>query len=293
MEVVREAADLLRGEPLGEYRRLVEAVRDRYRGAVSATTAIETALLDAVGREHDVPLSMLFGGDPSTVTTDVTIDMAGPETAAERAETFVDAGFTELKIKTGGTVADDVDRVVAVRDAAPDAELKVDANQGWRPKEAVRFADAMRERGVDLALLEQPVHRTDVDGMAQVRRQIRIPVAADESVFTPTDAMRIVRNEAADVLNVKLGKSGVLGAQSIASIALAANLDLMVGCMLESSIGLHTAAHLVSGIGAFSYVDLDGNLLLGDDVVDLQLTPDIEPEGPGHGIDAPHLRTEL
>ena len=96
--------------------------------------------------------------------------------------------------------------------------------------------------------------------------------------------MRVVRAEAADVINVKLGKSGPVAAADIAGIARAANCELMVGCMLESAVGIHTSAHVVAGLGDFDYVDLDGNLLLAEDVVATERSPTVDVAGPGHGV---------
>jgi len=162
--------------------------------------------------------------------------------------------------------------------------LIVDANQGWTPKQTLRFDKQIQDRGVDLALIEQPVAKTDIAGLSQTRRRTTCPVGADEAVFSPADAIKIVRAEAADVINVKLGKSGVLRAADIVAVATAANLELMVGCMLESAIGVHTAAHLVAGSGAFAHVDLDANRLLAKDVIDSADGPVHHISGPGHGI---------
>ncbi|QLG64099.1 dipeptide epimerase [Halorarum salinum] len=280
----RAAAELLEGESVAEYHRLVDAVRSTVPGMVSASFAVETALLDAYCRARDVPMSELFGGPPEPVETDLTIPIVPPEAAGEAAAEATEAGFTHLKVKTGGAVDADVERVAAVAEAAPEAELKVDANQGWTVAESVRFARAVRDRDVDLALLEQPVRADDVAGLARVRDAVAVPVAADEAVFTPGDALSVVHADAADVINVKLGKSGPLAAAEIVAIAEAANLELMVGCMLESAVGIHASAHLVAGSGAFSYVDLDGNLLLAEDVVDVEYGPIVEIDGPGHGV---------
>lgn len=281
----RAAASVVEGRDLGEYRALVSDLRDAFPGMVSSLFAVETALLDAYCRKRELPLSALFGGPAAPVRTDLTIPILPPGSAADRAEAAVAAGFDQLKIKTGTDVVDDVERVTAVQDAAPEAALKVDANQGWTPSEAVSFATELESRGIDLELLEQPVAKADVGGLARVRNDVSVPVAADEAVFTPADAIRVVREDAADVINVKLGKSGLVNSQAIVEIAAAANVELMVGCMLESAIGIHASAHLVSGFGEFNYVDLDGNLLLEADVVDTTFDPVIEPEGPGHGVE--------
>lgn len=284
LATARTAADIVEDRPVGNYRRLIDDLRSTFPGAVSANLAVETAVLDAFCRERDIPLSELFGGSPEPVETDITVPIGSVEETAQRTREAVQAGFEHLKIKTGNDVAEDIDRLVAVRDAAPDAALKVDANQGWTPKETRTFADGIANHGVDLDLIEQPVAADDVTGMADVRRHVDIPIAADETVFTPQDAFRVVEAEAADVINAKLGKSGPLAVAEIVAIAQGANLECMIGCMLESSIGIHTAAHVVAGTGAFSYVDLDSTRLLAEDVVDMPTGSVHEISGPGHGI---------
>lgn len=281
---VEAATSLLIGEPVADYRRLVEAVRSTLAGSPSALLAVEMALLDAYCRAHELPLSALFGGDPRPVWSDLTIPIVDPEVATERTETAVCRGFEAFKVKTGAELDADIDRVAAVREAAPRARIKVDANQGWTVAEAVRFAERCSSMGLDLELLEQPVRADDLRGLASVTERTSVPVAADESCFSPTDAIVIARRQAADVLNIKLGKSGLLGAQAITAIAQAANLEVMVGCMLESSLSIHAAAHVVAGSDAFTYVDLDANQLLADDLVDGAAGPLLEPAGPGHGI---------
>lgn len=284
LATARAAGEVVEGEPVADYRRLTGELRSTFPGMVSALFAVETALLDAHCRERDLALSELFGNAPHPVTTDLTIPILPPAQAADRARDAVDDGFCHLKLKTGTEVETDVERVVAVREAAPGTELKVDANQGWTPAETIRFAREVADRGVDLALVEQPVAAADVRGLARVREGVEVPVAADEAVFTPADAVRVVRAEAADVINVKLGKSGPVAAAEIAAIARAANCELMVGCMLESAVGIHASAHVVAGLGDFDYVDLDGNLLLAEDVIPAERAPTVDIDGPGHGV---------
>ena len=284
LATARAAGEFLGDEPVADYRRLAAELRAAFPGMVSALFAVETALLDAYCRGRGLALSELFGGSPRPVTTDLTVPILPPDEAADRARDAVGEGFEHLKLKTGSGVEADVERAVAVREVAPDAELKVDANQGWTPAETVRFAREATDRGVALALVEQPVDAADVEGLRHVRERIAVPIAADEAVFTPEDAMRVVRAGAADVINVKLGKSGPMAAADIAAIARAANCELMVGCMLESTVGIHASAHVVAGLGGFDYVDLDGNLLLAEDVVPTERSPTLEIAGPGHGV---------
>ena len=284
LATARAAAEVVEGRRVGDYRRVVDELRRTFPGMASATFAVETALLDAYCRERELPLSELFGGTPAPVETDMTIPIVPADTAGERAARAADLGYEHLKVKTGNDVREDVERLVAVRDAAPDAALKVDANQGWSPKETAWFAERVAERGVRLELIEQPVPASDVAGLADARRRVDVPVAADEAVFTPADAVRVVRAEAADVVNVKLGKSGPLATADIVAIANGADLELMLGCMLESAVGIHTSAHVAAGTGAFSYVDLDGNRLLETDVVATNDGPTHDIAGPGHGV---------
>jgi L-alanine-DL-glutamate epimerase-like enolase superfamily enzyme len=214
----------------------------------------------------------------------MTIPITTPEEAGRRAIDAVNNEYQELKIKTGSGIDADLERVRAVKDAAPEVALKVDANQAWTVKEAMTFLERLREAGINLELLEQPVPKDNIEGMAAITERSRVPIAADETIFSPADAIRVVRANAADIINIKLGKSGILDAVDIVSIADAANLELMIGCMLEGSIGIHTAAHLVAGTGAFNYVDLDGNRLLAEDVIPTGTGPEIDITGPGHGV---------
>lgn len=284
LATAQAAADIVEGRQVSDYRQLVTKIRNTFPGAVSANYAVETAILDAFCRERGIPLSELFGGPPEPVETDITIPIVDDEEAASRAEAATETGFNHLKIKTGNDVAEDVSRVIAVSEAAPAASLKVDANQGWTPKETAQFAAAIASADITLELIEQPVPADDLAGLADVRQRIDVPVGADETVFTPADAIRVVRAEAADAINVKLGKSGPLAAADIVSIAQGANLDLMIGCMLESAIGIHTSAHFVAGTGAFSHVDLDANRLLAEDVIPVEDSPKHDIAGPGHGV---------
>ncbi|MHC3380340.1 dipeptide epimerase [Haloarcula sp. H-GB5] len=289
----RSVTSMLEGAALADYRELVSDLRAAVPGAVSALFAVETALLDAYCRDRGIPLSELFGGAPAAVTTDITVPIVSPDAAAERATRAAAAGFDHIKVKTGGAVDDDVARTVAVADAAPDATITVDANQGWTPKATERFVDEVTAAGVDLALVEQPTPKDDIRGLARARDRLSVPVAADEAVFTPADATAVVRDGAADVINVKLGKSGLLGAAAIVNIAEAASLDCMLGCMLEGATGIATSAHLAAGLGAFDYVDLDGHLLLDETPPSMSFGPHIDIDGPGHGISPPAAVSDM
>ena len=285
LALARDAIPLVEGRQSGDYRAIVDELRDAFPGMVSARVALETAVLDAHCRECGLALSELFGGTPDSVRTDVTVSLVPPEKARSDAADAATAGYETVKIKVGDALQTSLDRVSAVREGHPDAALTVDANQGWDPATAVDFCDELDDRGIDLTLLEQPVPANDIRGLAAVRRRVGTPVAADESVFTPDDARRVVEQEAADVINLKLAKSGLVGAHRIAAVAWAGNRDVMIGCMLESSVGLHAAAHLVAGLGGVSHVDLDGNVSHERQLGETTPGPVLEPSGPGHGVE--------
>ena len=280
----RAARELLVGEPIADYRGHVAALGELLAAQHTARAGLEIALFDARCRSLDCSLAAFVGGRDQPVRTDITVSIVDPETARDKAIDAVGAGFTDLKVKVGESIEDGAARVAAVADAAPDAAISVDANQGYSPKEALSLVDRLDERGVAIDLLEQPVPGTDLAGLKRVRDAVGMPVAADESVYSPDDARRVAERGAADVINVKLMKSGILGALDIASIARASDVDLMIGCMLESSIAIHAAAHLVAGVGAFEHVDLDGNFSLETDFGERAEGPEIPISGPGHGV---------
>lgn len=282
--VIDAATPLVEGEPVSEYRRIVEALRETFAGNVSALFAVETAILDAYCRSREIPLSELFGGLPRTVVTDVTLPVTGPESAASLTRTATDLGYGTFKVKAEGDPAADLQRVRAVTEAAPDVDLILDANQAYDPKTAVEVSEAVVEEELPVEVLEQPVSKDDIDGLAFVREQSPLRVAADESVSDPSDAMELVERDAVDVINLKLGKSGILGAADIVGIAAAGNVDLMMSCMIEGRVGIHTSAHFVAGTGAFEYVDLDGQPRLPKELHVTERGPEIAPGGPGHGV---------
>jgi L-alanine-DL-glutamate epimerase-like enolase superfamily enzyme len=154
----------------------------------------------------------------------------------------------------------DIERIKAIYAATADSALiRLDANQGWTPKQAVSVLRALEESGVQLELVEQPVRGDDIEGMKYVTERIHTPVMADESSFGPREAIDIIRMRAADIINIKLMKTGgVSNAVKIADIAGVYGVECMIGCMLESSIGVAAAAHIAAAKSkVITKVDLD------------------------------------
>lgn len=244
---------------------LAALTRAAVPGASSARAAVDMAVHDALARSLDLPLVELLGAargvrlDPAAgIASDMTVSLEDPATMAGHAREAAAAGFGILKIKLGRDVEQDRERLAAVVEAAPHVRLRVDANQGWTPDEAVRVLERFVADGLPLDLVEQPVARDDLAGLARVRAASPVPIMADEAVWGVEDARRIIELGAADMLNIKLAKTGGLGeALAVADLAEEAGLTCMVGAMMEPRIGIAAGAHLAFAHPAITMVDLD------------------------------------
>ena len=197
----------------------------------------------------------------------MTISVNGIDGMVKDSLRAVDQGFGILKIKVGKEGLKDVERIRAIRQAVgPSVRLRIDANQGWSPKEAVRIIRKMEDLGIEMDLVEQPVNAHDFQGMRYVTSQVYTPILADESVFSVEDAIRIIQKRAADLINIKLMKTGgIYQALKICGIAESFGVECMIGCMLESKIAVSAAAHLAAAKGIITRADLDGPSLCRED----------------------------
>ncbi|UHQ19337.1 dipeptide epimerase [Lysobacter sp. KIS68-7] len=248
----REIADLNRNT------RLVQSAMEKN---TSAKAAVEIALYDLFGQLFDAPLYKVLGGGDPVITTDITISVDTIDKMVADSISAVDRGFDSLKIKVGKEIGVDIERTKAIHAAVADrALLRLDANQGWTAKQAVHAIRALEDAGIQLELVEQPVKANDLEGMRYVTERVTTPIMADESVFGPAQVIELIRMRAADIINIKLMKTGGLSnAIKIADIASLHGVDCMIGCMLESSISVAAAVHLaVAKADAITKVDLDG-----------------------------------
>jgi L-alanine-DL-glutamate epimerase-like enolase superfamily enzyme len=266
LAIGQEAVPLVVGRDASRLRPIAEALRRRFSTQVSARAGIEMAILDAFTSAIGLPLFRFLGGAQDSVETDLTIPIVPADDARRLARDVVARGISTIKTKVGTSVEEDVDRIVAIVQAAPGARLVLDANQGYTPAEALRFLDRLARVGVKPILLEQPVAARDLAGLRRVRQGTDVPVAADEAVRDSHDALAVAREGAADVVNIKLMKcGGVIEALDVAAVCRAAHIQLMIGGMIESRLAMNAAAHLAAGLGGFAYVDLDTHMLLADD----------------------------
>jgi L-alanine-DL-glutamate epimerase-like enolase superfamily enzyme len=255
------AAEAVRGMELERVGRWSAALDEALPNAPTARCSIEMALLDALTQRWGIPLAHYFGGARDEVRTDLTIPICPPEEAGELAAKAAAKGYRSLKIKVGG--ADRQVDMERVSRCAPGAGLRLDANQAFAVEEALAFVNECLARGVPVEIMEQPVPAADLESLAAVTRRSPVPVIADEAVIDAAAALRVAAMGAAHGINIKLAKAGMLGALRIIAIARAAGLKLMIGCMLESLLGIGAAVHLAAGTGAFDYLDLDGHALIG------------------------------
>lgn len=226
-------------------------------GPAPARAALDLALYDRIGRQQNQPLYELLDlPKPEARPTAFTIGIDSPEEMARQAAEI--AAYPVIKIKLGSE--DDEARVAAIRHARPDATLYIDANAAWTAEEAI--TQIRRILPYDLALIEQPTAGDDIEGLGRVQAAVDVPVVADESLQTLADVDRLATVGAQGV-NLKLMKVGGIG-PSLAIIRRARELGLrvMLGCMVETSLGVTAMAHL-SGLA--DWLDLDAPLLIRND----------------------------
>jgi L-alanine-DL-glutamate epimerase-like enolase superfamily enzyme len=246
-------------------------------GEVAAEAAMDMAVCDLAGKKLGVPLYELMGIDPRQApVTSFTIGMDTPEVMEAKVR---EAGEYEvLKIKMGS----DEDRQIleAVR-GVTDRPLRVDANEGWTLEGAQSRLEWLESMGVEL--VEQPLPAGQLEEMRELRRLSPLPLFADESVYRAADIPRLAG--AFDGINIKLMKCGGLGeARRMIAVARAHGMQVMLGCMVESSLAITAAAHLSPLV---DFADLDGNLLIDNDPfvgVTVKGGRLVLPEGPGLGV---------
>jgi L-alanine-DL-glutamate epimerase-like enolase superfamily enzyme len=265
LAAVEAASSMIEGADVREWRRLAVALRSAIGPIGSAQCAIETAVLDALTRQARMPLWVFFGGMGTSLETDMTVTTGTVAQAATDAQAIVGRGIRTIKVKVGsGDLALDLARVQAIADAAPKSPLILDGNAAFSADDALQLAAQLRERAINVALLEQPVKKDDWAGLHQVAQWSGLAVAADETATSAAAVLRIAHERAAQVVNIKLMKCGIAEALDIAAICRAARLGLMIGGNVESTLAMTTSACFAAGQGGFQYIDLDTPLFMAE-----------------------------
>lgn len=284
---------------LGEDPRRIRGCMDRIAKTFAnpfAKAGIELALFDLLGKHLRTPLYQLLGGAVRgfEIPLRFPIFPVGPAESADAARRMVAEGFRNLKLKVGHDPLEyDLARVRQVREAVgPDIRLTVDANGGWTVNESIRAAPYLEEHGV--LFMEQPVHRLDLEGLARVRQRIRLPVMADESVFTVQDAQRCLQLGAADILSIYPGKNGgLLNTITIAGMAEAAGVQCAIGSNMEWDLGSAAMAHACAAIPNICVERYDADIIGAFFHTEHATAPGLclapgfvtVPQGPGLGLD--------
>ncbi|WP_278948391.1 mandelate racemase/muconate lactonizing enzyme family protein [Megasphaera elsdenii] len=280
------------GRDIDDREDILDTIHQSMVHNTSAKAALDMAVHDLFGQRYGLPLYRFFGGRKTRIASDITISINDPAGMAADACQAVALGYRHLKLKVGIDPAIDFQRVAAIRQAVgPDITIRLDANQGWKPKEAIRLIGRMEDAGLDIELVEQPVAAADFEGLKQVTDHVATDIMADESAFSAKDVFRLLAMRACDLINIKLMKAGGLGpAAQIAAMADAAGVGCMMGCMLESKVGITAAAALSAGKAVITKNDLDAADLMAADPVRGGITYDkdhlVVPDAPGLGITA-------
>lgn len=259
----------LMGRDIDDFETLTQDIQHCIVKNTSAKAAADMALWDLYGQKYNIPIYKMWGGSRNKIITDITISVNSPEEMAKNAIQAVQRGYDTLKVKVGIHPMLDVKRLEAIRKAVgPHIRIRIDANQAWNPKQAVRLLDEMQNKDLAIELVEQPVSAHDIKGLKYVTDHSYIPVLADESVFSIEDALKILQMHAADFINIKLMKCGGLtNALKIATLAEVYGVECMIGCMLEVKVSVNAAAHLACAKQIITRVDLDGPVLCSHDPV--------------------------
>ncbi len=220
-------------------------------------SAFDMALYDVASRTASLPLYRFLGGENRPLETDVTIYLGDPADAAAKARDLVREGFRVLKVKLGADPDTDRKKIEAIRKAVGEGtRLRVDANQAWDRVTALQVLRSLEKYSIEFC--EQPCVASDHRTLAYLSDHSPIPIMADESLFSPQDALTLDRMDAVPYFNIKLSKSGgIEQARRIAAIAGAGGRRCMVGSMCESRLGITAAAHFALSSPVVAFCDLD------------------------------------
>ncbi len=256
-DFIEKSSDLI-GDDIFKLEDIIDRLNHFRAYNTAAKAAIDIALHDAIGRKLNIPVYKMLGITPrDDIATSYTIAISNPDDMKRQTEE--NPGYQVYKIKVG--VPGDIDMVAAVRDVT-NAHIRVDANAGWTLKEAVQKIKLLEK--YDIEFIEQPLHWHDYEGFRILRSKANVPIIADEGIMN-AESIALYK-DIVDGINIKLQKSGGIreGFKMIA-MARALKMKIMIGCMVETSIGISAAAQLAPLV---DYVDLDGNLLINDDPYD-------------------------
>jgi L-Ala-D/L-Glu epimerase len=253
------------------YESIFQELKTIFIGNSSSKAAIDMAIYDCISQYCRLPLYQFLGGHKSKIETDFTVSVNDPKEMSEDAVSYIQQGFNVLKVKVGkDDISKDLDRIREIRKrVGHKIKIRLDANQGWTAKDAIRAIRKMEESGLEIELVEQPVKADDLEGLKQVTDHVDTLIMADESVFTPKQAFQVLKTRSADLINIKLMKAGgIYQAQIINQMAETCGVECMVGSMIETRLGITAAAHFAASKKNITRFDFDAPLMLAKDIVE-------------------------
>jgi L-alanine-DL-glutamate epimerase-like enolase superfamily enzyme len=244
--------------------KILEELKLVFKVRSSTLAMVDMALLDLVSRKMAVPLYHYLGGYRHSIATSITIGIVSLEDTLKQAREYIKQGFFILKIKGGLSLESDIEKMVRLREMFTDVRIRFDGNQGYSVEEAISFFAATNAIGVEI--FEQPTKMGRDEKLGQVKQEIEIPLMADESLKTLKDVFRLAHNKHIDMVNIKLMKvGGIMEGMHINSVAKAANLEAMIGCIDECRLGISAGLHFALSRPNIKYADLDGHLDIEND----------------------------
>ena len=260
--------EFLVGRDIREFHQLTFEVWKKFPKNPAARAALDIALYDVFTKFLDVPLVKFLGQKIETLPTSNTIGIKNVEETVKEAGEYIKAGFKVLKVKLGKDLAEDIERLVKIRERhGNEVVIRIDANQGYTVDQTLDFYK--RTSHLNIELIEQPLPAKSVKEMKSLPDEIKNRIAADESLISPKDAIELIKPpRASSIFNIKLMKcGGVSQGLKIADIAAQEGVDLFWGCNDESIVSITAALHAAFSCSNTKYIDLDGSLDLGRDEV--------------------------
>lgn len=260
--------EFLVGRDIREFHQLTFEVQQKFPKNPAARAALDIALHDVFTKYLGVPLVKFLGQKIKTLPTSNTIGIKNVEETLKEAGEYIKSGFKVIKVKLGKDLTEDIERIVKLREKyGKEIVIRIDANQGYTVSQTIDFYKKTTHLNVEL--IEQPLPARSVAEMKSLPDEIKLKIAADESLISPKDAIELIKPpRAAAIFNIKLMKcGGVSQGLKIADIALQEGVDLFWGCNDESSVSITAALHAAFACTNTKYIDLDGSLDLGKDVV--------------------------
>lgn len=256
---------ILTGQSPFQLARLTHQLKQLCPDESSTRAMVDMALYDLLARKAKLPLYQLLGGFRKEIPTSITIGILPLHETMQQTEYYLKKGFTIIKLKGGLHLEEDIEKILKMREKfGHEFLIRFDANQGYTPVQAIEFVD--KTKNADIEILEQPTKQKKEEQMGMVTQSVGIPVMADESIKTLKDAFRLASNNLIDMVNIKIQKvGGILESQHINSVAKAAGMEVMVGCIDECALGISAGLHFALSRPNIEYADLDGHLDLLED----------------------------